>query len=196
MIEVELKVPVNDREQLNDKLLKLGFVKGDRVKETDTYFDNQVNQIKNSDSALRVRSRENFTWNLSEHFMAYKGPKMDDVSMTRKEVEMQIADASVGKEILAALGYVKMYPVVKIRQYYSHNQVTACLDQVECLGDFLELEIVVSQEDEKQEALDTLVSLLQEIGYSSKETIRTSYLSMLQGGAFNEGKTHRAYHDV
>ena len=34
MIEVELKVPVNDRKQLNDKLLKLGFVKGDRVKET------------------------------------------------------------------------------------------------------------------------------------------------------------------
>lgn len=180
MIEVELKVSVNDREQLNDKLLKLGFVKGDRVKETDTYFDNQVNQIKDSDSALRIRSRENLTTNLSEHFMTYKGPKMDGVSMTRKEVEMQIDDEKVGKDIVVSLGYVKMYPVVKIRHYYSQNQITACLDQVEGLGDFLELEIIVSQEDEKQEALDMLVSLLRELGYSSKETIRKSYLSMLQ----------------
>ena len=61
MIEVELKVLVNDRKQLNDKLLKLGFVKEDRVKETDTYFDNQINQIKDSDGALRVRSCENLT---------------------------------------------------------------------------------------------------------------------------------------
>ena len=112
--------------------------------------------------------------------MTYKGPKMDAVSMTRKEFEMQIDDAKVGKDILVSLGYVKMYPVVKIRQYYSQNQVTVCLDQVEGLGDFLELEIIVSQADEKKKALDILASTLEGLGFTDKDTIRTSYLSMLQ----------------
>ena len=55
-----------------------------------------------------------------------------------------------------------------------------CLDQVEDLGDFLELEIVVSEENEKADALNKIISLLHDFGYGADDIIRTSYLSMLQ----------------
>lgn len=180
MIEVEIKIKVKDGVLLEDKLLKTGFFKGDLVREFDIYFDNPVHQIKDSDSALRIRSCENLTLNQEKHFMTYKGPKMDMVSMTRKESEMQIDDAQTGKDILMSLGYCLVYPVVKTRQYYHLDQITACLDQVDGLGEFLELEVIVAKEEEKQKALDSLLSLVQELGCNPEEMVRTSYLSMLQ----------------
>ena len=83
--------------------------------------------------------------------MTFKGPKIDTVSMTRKELEMQVESAEVGKEILCSLGYTQMYPVIKNRQYYHKDHITACLDRVDQLGDFLELEIIVNGENETLE---------------------------------------------
>ena len=62
------------------------------------------------------------------------------------------------------------------------GEITACLDQVDDLGDFLELEIIVQQESEREPALNKIIALLHELGYAPDEIIRTSYLSMLQGG--------------
>lgn len=180
MIEVEFKVPVRDRCLLEENLETQGFSKGNLVKETDLYFDNEHNQIKDSDGALRVRSCINLSVNTVEHFMTYKGPKMDAVSMSRKELEVQIDDADKGKEILTSLGYCKVYPVAKTRQYYIGGEITACLDQVEGLGEFLELEMIVSDEAEKPQALERLAALLRQLGYDPEGTIRRSYLSMLQ----------------
>lgn len=180
MIEVEVKVSVKNMKQIENKLVHMGFLKGDWIRESDIYFDNDCRNIKEKDMALRVRNSENLTKKTSKCFMTFKGPKMDDISMTRKELEMKIESADIGKEILVSLGYAHIYPVIKSRQYYYQDKVTACLDQVEGLGEFLELEIIVPQENDREEALKKLVMLLHGLGYESEEIIRTSYLSMLQ----------------
>lgn len=59
--------------------------------------------------------------------------------------------------------------------------MTACLDQVEDLGTFLELEIIVENNDEKEQALSVLLDLIKRLGYKKEDLIRRSYLSMLQG---------------
>ena len=53
------------------------------------------------------------------------------------------------------------------------------MDRVKNLGDYLELEKIVSTEAEKTEALRELEEVLQSLDYSMEDTIRTSYLSML-----------------
>lgn len=180
MIEVEIKVAVNDSLQIEEKLLQLGFGKEDLLKETDYYFDSKFNKLREHDKALRIRSCENLTSNTAEHFMTFKGPKLDSISMTRKELEMKIESAETGIEILCSLGYEPVLPVRKLRQYLAMGEITACLDQVEGLGDFLELEIIVPQESEREAALNQVITLLHELGYAPDEIIRTSYLSMLQ----------------
>lgn len=180
MIEVEIKVYVQDRKCLEERLLCLGFVKGNLIKETDRYFDSDQSRIRKNGMALRVRCCENITANTTEHYMTFKGPKMDRISMSRKELEMQIESSDKGKEILAELGYIPVIPVVKLRQYYRRNRITACLDQVEELGCYMELEMVVPDEGEKEGALETLFSLLQDLGYAKSDVINTSYLSLLQ----------------
>lgn len=180
MVEVEIKVSVKERNLLEEKLMQSGFVKGDLLKESDFYFDSDFHKIKENGMALRIRSCENLTANSVENFMTFKGPKMDQISMTRKELEMQIESAEIGKEIFTSLGYTLVRPVIKRRQYFHRDTITACLDQVEDLGDFMELEIVVSQEAEKDAALSGIFTLLSEVGYEVGDVINTSYLSMLQ----------------
>ncbi len=180
MIEVEVKVSVKCIKAIEEKLQKASFIKAKCVKESDVYFDNSRNEIKNNDQALRIRSCKDLDEDVETCFMTFKGPKMDTISMTRKELEMQVECAEVGKEILVSLGYIQTYPVIKHRQYYHKNLMTACLDRVENLGDFLEFEIVVNREDEKPEALNQLMDMLKELGYGPEDIIRESYLSMLQ----------------
>lgn len=180
MVEVEVKVSVRNRVYLEEKLLEKGFLKGDLLKESDYYFDNACHEIREKDMALRIRSCENLSMNTTETFMTYKGPKLDQVSMTRKELEMKIESAEIGRDILKSLGYTEVPPVVKLRQEFHMDRMNACLDRVENLGDFLELEIVVAQENEKENALNQLILLLHELGYEREDIIRTSYLSMLQ----------------
>ena len=57
--------------------------------------------------------------------------------------------------------------------------MTACVDQVESLGSFFELEILVDSPEQKESALQSIEALLLDMGSSLKETTRKSYLSML-----------------
>ena len=63
-----------------------------------------------------------------------------------------------------------------------NGSVTACLDYVHGLGEFLELEVLVSSEEEKDAALTQIENILNSLGYQISDTVRTSYLSMLQKG--------------
>ena len=179
MIEVEIKVKVKNRVKLEQLLCELGFTKGALIREEDIYFDTVEDFIRKNDQALRLRSSENMISGENHHFITYKGPKLDQISMTRQELETLIEDADVMIELLKALGYVKMYPVIKTRQYFILEEMNACIDAVNDLGEFLELEMVVSEE-EREYALTHIVEFLEKIGYDKDEIIRTSYLSMLQ----------------
>ena len=53
------------------------------------------------------------------------------------------------------------------------------MDTVKGLGEYLELEIIVENNSEKEKSLVELENLLLKLGYSMKDTINTSYLSML-----------------
>ena len=180
MIEVEVKVSVENTETVENLLLQKGLHKGKFVKECDFYFDNLKNDIRNGDQALRIRSCEDFSTGKIIAFMTHKGPKMDQISMTRPEVELEITDANVGIQLITSLGYTKQYPVIKCRQYFHKEQMTVCLDQVDKLGDFLEVEMIVEKEEEKANALNEILEFLQELGYSKEHLLRKSYLSMLQ----------------
>ena len=97
----------------------------------------------------------------------------------KTELETRIDDAETTREILISLGYKRLYPVTKLRQYYHKGMMTACVDQVEGLGSFLELEILVNTLEEKENALQSIEALLLDMGSSLRETTRKSYLAML-----------------
>lgn len=179
MIEVEIKIPVSDRQCIDQKLLCCGFSKGELVYESDTYFNSDSFDLRSQDMALRVRSCENCTTGEKTSFLTYKGPKLDNRSMTRKELETGVEDGGIGILIIRALGFYSLPEVRKLRQYYHRDCITACLDQVDGLGDFLELEIILEEESGREAALEKLERILDDTGLDKKKMTRTSYLSML-----------------
>ena len=181
MIEVEIKLPIEERESVTVNLEKMGFIKAGLVQEEDVYFDNDFGQIRKNGEALRVRRIADLLTSQEETVITYKGRKMDQVSMSRKELETGVEDSDVCIGILEALGFQIVEPkVIKTRQEYTLDQMHACVDRVENLGDFLELELVIEEEQGKETALQEIEKVLQRLGFTRKDTVRNSYLSLLQ----------------
>lgn len=181
MIEVEIKLPIDNKENVEADLKRLGFIKSSLVCEEDIYFDNDAGQIQKNGEALRVRKITNLLTNQADVVITYKGKKMDQISMSRKELETRVADAEVCTQIFESLGFRVIPPMVKkTRQEYTFDQMTACIDQVRDLGDFLELEMVIPEDKNKDDALQQIEKMLHKLGYALKDTTRNSYLSMLQ----------------
>lgn len=193
MIEVEIKIKIRENEAVEEKLLKQGFRRTTQMLEIDTYFDNDKQEIRGEDKALRLRETKRIDQEDIDFASAkkelenakveinFKGPKLDQAFASRPEYETQVKDAESMRMILQALGYEKVEPqVVKKRTMYAKENVTACLDYVENLGAFLELEILVDRESQKEEALTEIRGLITLLGYSMDDTTARSYLSQLQ----------------
>ena len=181
MTEVEIKLPIKNRQKIIADLTSLGFKMGSTISETDVYFDNNKEQIRKNSEALRIRLIQNLENGETRSVITFKGKKLDQVSMTRQELETGISDAETGMRILEAIGFSPVLPkVVKKRQSYHWKQMTACVDQVQNLGDFLELELVIGEDEKRDLALRKIEEILHKLGFQMSDTTRTSYLSMLQ----------------
>lgn len=181
MIEVEIKMPIADLDTIKRKLLKMGFKETAILEERDTYFDNRQGDIKANGEALRVRETKDHLTGESRAQINFKGKKLDTCTMTREELETGVEDGAICRNILQAIGYAPADPeVIKDRTMMQKESITACLDNVRGLGGFLELEILADSEEEKDAALERIENILNSLGYQISDTVRMSYLSMLQ----------------
>ena len=139
-----------------------------------------------TDEALRLRSVRRLPDGPRESLLTYKGPKLDQVSNARTEYETAVSDGETAEKLLEALGYRPLAVVDKVRRTYRMEDVTLCLDEVEGLGGFLELEILVPAEEGREEAVGRLLALLDGLGISRDRLSRRSYLELLAGKARGE----------
>lgn len=89
-VEVEIKLKIEDPEQLIEKLEGLGFIKGEQLLESDTYFTSENHDFVKLGEALRVRQIRNVDTDEISAVITYKGKKLDDRSMAREELELEI----------------------------------------------------------------------------------------------------------
>lgn len=180
-IEVEVKIPVRSCEDVFGRLERAGFKRTGIHEETDTYYNSAWYDLREHDKALRIRRVKDLTDRHAWAELNCKGPKLDHVSVSRRETEMILEHPDKMEQILEELGFFPTeITVKKTRFYFRRGRITASVDRVEGLGDFLELEIVENGEKKRQECLNEIEMVMQEIGYGMENTIRTSYLSLLQ----------------
>lgn len=188
MIEVEVKLKIDSAESIEKKLIELGFKKGQTLQEIDYYYNGVDRDFRASGEALRLRLVESLDGSAvvadrpGEPLiqMTYKGPKLDNVSMSRVEHQVNIDNFETMLSILSSLGYKPVEPVIKLRRELFREEICACVDTVDGLGDYLELEIMADEESQRENALDKISVVLKQLGYSISDTTTTSYLSMLE----------------
>ena len=128
------------------------------------------------EAALRLRT---VSGSRQETVITYKGAKTDHRSNTRLEYETALGEGKTARAILLALGFSPVLTVSKHRRTFRRGDVTACLDQVEGLGSFLELEHLLQDESGRDSAVDELLALLGRLGVERQSLERRSYLELL-----------------
>src|SRR5712692_7469076 len=148
MLEVEMKFPVAGFAVLERRLAEWG-ARGDAPRQdADHYFSAPDRDFARTDEALRLRRIG------AANFVTYKGPKRDAQTKTRTEIEVAIAEGSHAAEefarLLQKLGYRPVRKVRKHRRIFRWERggygLEVCLDDVDGLGHFAELEIQAPEE--------------------------------------------------
>lgn len=178
MYEVERKVRASHaevREQLDD----VGAEFLATVEQRDIYFDHPVRDFADTDEALRVRRQlvSEGSAEVSDQ-LTYKGPRLDTNAKTRIERESTLGNADEVVAILETLDFDPAGRVEKTRERYRTQTCDICLDTVEGLGEFVEVEIHERAED-LGAAERTTEDVADALGLGDAEPIHTSYLGMI-----------------
>lgn len=185
MLEVELKAALLPEQALAlpNTLAKLHFVQQPAVQETDVYFNAPDRDFRKTDEALRLRTVLTLPEGTAQTLVTYKGAKLDAKSSTRRELETAAEDFETMRQLFCALGYKAVYTVKKTRRSFTCGAKTVCLDSVDRLGDFMELETVLPDGSDRETAVQELLALLDTLGVSREALTRKSYLELLMASA-------------
>jgi adenylate cyclase, class 2 len=183
MIEVEVKAKINDFNSMKEKLNEIGAEKTHIEHQEDIYFNSPVRDFAKSDEALRIRKVS--CDGPFETFITYKGPKIDENSKTRKEIEVKIEDPYKVSEIFKYLNFTKTANVVKDRTIYKLDQYIISLDDVVGLEPYMEIEIDLEENTDFQEELNKIFEIFKKLDIITGFE-RTSYLELLENKKNNK----------
>jgi adenylate cyclase class 2 len=172
--EVKLSLDGFDVDFLKRKLCDLGFKHISHRFEEDHYIDFRgcVNYVE--DSALRIRIYKSSDGGI-RYKLTFKGPRSSMDVKVREEIEMDLADDRL-LEIFRKLGFRDLV-VRKVRDEYSRGDLKVCIDDVEGLGVFMEVEVL--NPESKEAYMNKLMELLSSLNLSNRPLIVKTYLELL-----------------
>jgi adenylate cyclase class 2 len=177
-LEVEQKFHAADLAEIRRRLELLGARFKAPIDQADTYFAHPARDFATTDEALRLRRVG------EENFITYKGPRLDPLTKTRRELELPlpagVAAFDQHAELLLALGFRAVATVHKRREAadltWHGVAIEAALDAVAEVGRYVELE-ATADEAGLEAARSATASLAAELGLADAE--RRSYLELL-----------------
>ncbi len=167
-LEIEIKAFCEDIDAIRQKIEDAGGAYVGVLQENDDYYNHPCRDFSETDEALRIRISGDMA------VVTYKGPKLSEKAKTRYEKEVSIDDPAGFEVIIKKLGFKKSGSVNKNREEYMVGEILVCLDTVDTLGTFVELEL---RREEREEAEKEIFKLAEILGLSN--FTRTSYLEMV-----------------
>lgn len=172
MIEVEIKIPINDVERLRNMIRSKGTLVS-IIRQRDVYFQHPSRDFSLTDEALRLREEN------GKYQLTYKGPKISSISKTRTEITINVDDFNKTKQLLEYLGFKTFINITKTRETYKINESFISIDHVNGLGYYAELEKEVSDIKKVNETENELINLAKDLGLDLTKSTRKSYLELL-----------------
>ncbi|AWR97224.1 class IV adenylate cyclase [Acidianus sulfidivorans JP7] len=170
--EIKLKLENKNLDELYNELKENGIKFIGEEKEIDIYFNSIYRDFKKTDEALRIRH-----YNNSDFELTYKSPKIGTITKSREEITVKIPIEQEDNliKILQKLGFNPVYKVIKNRKYFRDNNFIICLDNVENLGNFIEIELDNGPENELVEYVNKFLAKFN----IKANKINKSYLELL-----------------
>jgi len=104
---------------------------------------------------------------------------MDEVSKTRKEIEVGVEDSHKVADIFQNLSFRPVATVRKNRTIYALKDLVITLDEVQNVGSFVEIEKEIEEGNDTKEALDEIFATYSKIGIEDGFE-RRSYLELME----------------
>lgn len=173
VIEIEAKYWSPGNDKVEKALARLGARKLSEDEIEDTYFSHPSKDFGSTDEALRLRKRSGGAE------IEYKGPRMKSAGVkAREEISVKVENALEAQRIVERLGFKGFCVVRKKRTSYVYDKMRVDVDNVEGLGEFIELE-AITESPERSASLFEL--LRRELGLERTEP--KTYLELLLDGA-------------
>jgi predicted adenylyl cyclase CyaB len=164
---VEIKAKVADLAAVREIVERLADSGPMELEQEDTFFGCPRGRLK-----LRQ-----FTGCSEAELIYYERPERSGPKESRYIVH-PTADAESLSEVLAAAFDIRGV-VRKRRSVYLIGQTRVHLDQVEGLGEFVELEVVLRPEQSSSEGVTIAHELMEKLGISSNQPIDGAYIDLL-----------------
>jgi adenylate cyclase class 2 len=182
--EVEVKLPLTDKEAMKETIRQLGGIEMNSELQVDDYYDHPCRSFSETDESIRVRHRtrtEGPSFSDTGHApveLTYKGPKIDKKTKTRIEYTVNLQDSEPITKILLNTGFKLVARIVKHREFFKIEGITASLDVVTDVGKYIEFELMADGKDEMKKARERILKLVKTLGLDEKDTVRDSYLEL------------------
>ncbi len=177
MREIEIKVRLQDKEGLLAALAGKGVALGEPVHQRDQVFGlpGETGGDGNTAPWLRVRTE---TRGHGEHetkraLFTLKRSVTGQLDSIERETE--VGDPDVMIAIVQELGFVAFSDMSKIRQTGKLNDVEVCIDSVEGLGDFMELERLAGEDADHAAITDDLWRIMARLGIHRDDEVTDGY---------------------
>lgn len=171
-VEIEVKAKVKNFEILTSRLQEIGCFLSKPVSQNDYIYNQKgINLEKGNHNTpvLRIREQE------GKIFFNLKKDRSNELDCIEKEIEVN--NANILKDIIELLGFEKTVEVHKKRQKGNYKNYEICLDEVDGLGSFIEVEKISEENGEK--AQNELFTFLKSLGIEDGDRILKGYDTML-----------------
>ena len=167
--EIQIKLPVDNLDKIRKKLKDLKIEKSETKWQQDIYFEAPNWSLPKANEIMRIRHEE------GKYILTYKGPSKGKEIRTKSKIEFQINPDL--KDVLEKIGYKKILQINKKREEYLFDGIEIALDEVESLGEFVEL----GTENPKHEK--KINKLIRKLELDLKSATQKSYFEL----AFKNG---------
>lgn len=155
MIEIELKAYYNPIKVIESEVIRRGGVFRWEKHQTDTYFNAPHKDLTQTDEYLRTREFSDGSGILAFHRNIERG--------ITEETETKVDDIKKVIKIFEELGFIKLGVINKLRRAYRYKKFDIFFDEVEDIGNFTEIQLMVEtkerMEKKRKECREELISL-------------------------------------
>ncbi|MFZ3011625.1 MAG: class IV adenylate cyclase [Minisyncoccia bacterium] len=170
--EIEVKAKVKNKDVLVSKLREIGCVLNEPVVQDDCIYNKKgidLSSHSHGTPVLRIREQK------GRIVFTLKKNRSNDLDCIEKEIE--ITDKNTLEEIIELLDYEKTVEVHKKRQRGKYSDYEICLDEVEGLGFFIEVEKMSEEDGEKVQ--NELFDFLKKLGIEDEDRVLIGYDSLV-----------------
>ncbi|XP_077270611.1 uncharacterized protein LOC143901861 [Temnothorax americanus] len=168
MRNIDVKAVIRDIERTIAKATELSETPEVKIEQHDTFF-------KAKDGRLKLRKFKDGAAEL----ILYKrpnvlGPKLSTYDKVELNADIVESITNILSQAMGVLGIVK-----KTRLLYIVGQTRIHVDKVDGLGDFIELEVVLKEDQDVEEARDIADNLVRKLFIKEDDLIAEAYVDLL-----------------